>query len=116
MQTILTLSRAITIDGHLTLLSAPFDRQGRILDGFALNPQAPEWYEPFRRVKRHFAASGTTAEVPGAVATETEPGDLARTIADHLAQMEVMYRPAAIDAYRAFDAVTGGEGDGHATL
>jgi hypothetical protein len=115
MQTILTLSRAISIDGRLTLLSAPFDRQGRILDGFALNPQAPEWYEPFRKVKRHFATAIHTAEVPGVVLAETEPGSLAWIIADELARMEACYSAAAIDAYRAFDAAQA-EGDGHATL
>lgn len=118
MSPILTISRAVTIDGHMVLLSAPFDRQGRIVQGVGLNPMAPAWYEPFRRVVRLFAGLTSTVELPAAVRQDEAADRIGAQMAEHLAQMEHTYRRAAIDAYRAMDAAQGpdGEGDGHAIL
>ncbi|MBP7338821.1 hypothetical protein [Niveispirillum sp.] len=119
MSPILTISRAIKIDGHLTLLSAPFNRRGQVIGGVGLNPQAPGWHEDFRRVTRLFAECSSIVELPGAALRETAPDSVAWQIAEHLAQMEHAYSAAAIDAYRAMDAAQTAmpaEGDGHATL
>lgn len=115
MSPILTISRAIKIDGHLTLLSAPFNRRGQVMQGIGLNPQAPGWHEEFRRVTRLLSGCTSIVELSGAVLRETAPDSVAWQIADHLSQMEHAYGAAAVDAYRAMDAAQTA-GGAHATL
>lgn len=115
MSPILTISRAIKIDGQLTLLSAPFNRRGQVINNASLNPQAPAWHEDWRRVMRLFAGCNSVAELPAAVLAEANADSVAWRIADQLAQMEHAYGAAARDAYRAMDAAQT-EGGEHATL
>lgn len=118
---ILSLSRAVTIDGRITLLTAPFDAQGRIIAGFALNPTCADWYEPFRRVTRLFAQQDSPTALGLAVAAwadtaegqRADPGHVAVQIAQMLAIVQHCYAQTAKDAYRSLYQA---DGDGHAIL